>query len=357
MTHALVFTDVSKAYDVGGTKVTALAHIDMTVARHEVVTLVGPSGSGKTSLLSIAGGLLQPSSGRVVVGGQDISKLGRRKLTKFRRQRIGFIFQAVNLVPFLTARENLVLIAELAGERRRGARKRADQLLKELGLGKRREHLPAQLSGGERQRVAIGRALMNKPDLVLVDEPTSALDSSLGERVMQLIVSEVRAQGAASVIVTHDSRMTRYGDRIVNMADGRMVDVAPEVQWTQPRVAPLPAPEPGPQPGFEPAADARARLAPWSREVPRVGGDPRAASGNPRPHVVPESRRQPSGPRPPAWPGERGAPGGPGAGPPEPPGPPGPPPPPRRQPPAPPGQRPPGRRQQPPPRRRPPPGR
>lgn len=248
---ALVLADVSKRYELGGTKVVALDHVDLTVARHEVVTLVGPSGSGKTTLLSLAGGLLGPTSGRVVVGGQDITRARRRRLTKFRRQRIGFIFQAANLVPFLTARENLLLVAELAGTRRRAARQRADRLLRELGLTRRRDHLPAQLSGGERQRVAIGRALVNKPDLVLVDEPTSALDSQLGERVMQLIVAEVRRQGAAAVVVTHDSRMTRYGDRILNMVDGKIVSAVPQPQWTSPPSfgpATRPAPTPGPSP-------------------------------------------------------------------------------------------------------------
>lgn len=246
---ALVLADVSKRYELGGTSVAALEHVDLTVARREVVTLVGPSGSGKTTLLSLAGGLLSASSGQVVVGGQDITRASRRKLTKFRRQRIGFIFQAANLVPFLTARENLLLVAELAGRRRKVGRRRADRLLGELGLGKRRGHLPAQLSGGERQRVAIGRALMNEPDLVLVDEPTSALDSRLGERVMQLIVAEVRRQEAAAVIVTHDSRMTRYGDRILNMVDGRIVSAVPQPRWTSApsaRPAPRSAPSPGP---------------------------------------------------------------------------------------------------------------
>ena len=135
------------------------------------------------------------------------------------------MFQTVNLVPFLTARENLVVVAELTGAhgaRRKRARARADQLLDELGIGHRSRHLPAELSGGERQRVAIGRALMNEPKLVLFDEPTSALDTQLGERVMELIREEVKGRGTAAVIVTHDERMTHYCDRVVAITDGRL---------------------------------------------------------------------------------------------------------------------------------------
>lgn len=230
--HALELADVSKIYEVGGVDLVALDSVDLTVEHNEVVTLLGPSGSGKTTLLSLAGGLLTASHGRVIVDGDDITHASSRRLTNFRRRQVGFIFQAVNLVPFLTARENLLVVAELAGRSRSKARRRADQLLDELGLGHRTGNLPSQLSGGERQRVAIGRALMNEPALVLVDEPTSALDSDLGQQVMELIVTEVKARGAAAVIVTHDGRMTRYGDRVLTMADGRIAEMAPRPEWT-----------------------------------------------------------------------------------------------------------------------------
>ncbi len=232
MTDALVLQGVSKVYEVGGVELTALHEVDLTVAQEEVVTLLGPSGSGKTTLLSIAGGLLSATTGHVIVGGKDITRARSRKLTAFRRRRVGFIFQAVNLVPFLTARENLLVMAELARRDRSAAGQRADRLLEELGLGHRMNNLPSQLSGGERQRVAIGRALMNQPALVLVDEPTSALDGDLGQQVMELIVSEVKNRGAAAVIVTHDGRMVRYGDRILNMADGRIAGMSPRPEWT-----------------------------------------------------------------------------------------------------------------------------
>jgi putative ABC transport system ATP-binding protein len=221
---ALRLDEVRKTYRVGDDEVVALDHADLTVDRGEIVALVGPSGSGKTTLCSIAGGLLAATEGSVTVGGDDITGYSPRQLTDFRRTSVGFVFQSVNLVPFLTARENLLVVDELAGRRRRrgDARARADQLLDELGLTDRAANLPAQLSGGQRQRVAIGRALMNDPDLVLFDEPTSALDSTLGGQVVKLIREEMKARGTAAVIVTHDDRITRYADRTVHIEDGHI---------------------------------------------------------------------------------------------------------------------------------------
>lgn len=218
---ALDLEDVRKVYGTGDAQVVALDHAALEVGDDEIVVLLGPSGSGKTTLLSIAGGLLSPSEGRVVVGGHDISRSSPKQLTKFRREQVGFVFQQVNLVPFLTARENLLVVSELAHERT-GAAAHADRLLDELGLADRGRSLPAQLSGGERQRVAIGRALMNEPAIVLVDEPTSALDTKLGEQVMELIGREVKGRNTAAVIVTHDRRMTHYADRTVEIIDGRL---------------------------------------------------------------------------------------------------------------------------------------
>jgi len=220
MTTPLELRDVTKVYGSGDTAVTALAHATLSVAAEEMVALVGPSGSGKTTLLSIAGGLLHATSGEIRVGGRDISAATPRQLTDLRRDTVGFVFQAVNLVPFLTARENLLLVDELRGRRSKASRQRADQLLGELGLAYRTGNLPGQLSGGERQRVAIARALMNEPRLVLFDEPTSALDTQLGEQVMELIKAEVKGRGIAAVIITHDERMTHYADRTVHIVDG-----------------------------------------------------------------------------------------------------------------------------------------
>jgi putative ABC transport system ATP-binding protein len=218
----LALDDVRKTYRSGDDEVVALDRADLVVEDREMVTLVGPSGSGKTTLLSIAGGLLTPTSGRVEVAGKTVSDLDPRQLTTFRQDTVGFVFQAVNLVPFLTARENLTVVGELAGRPRKETAERAERLLQELGLAKRSRNLAGQLSGGERQRVAIGRALMNDPALVLIDEPTSALDTKLGEAVMELLREEITGRGIAAVVVTHDIRMARYTDRTVEIVDGRL---------------------------------------------------------------------------------------------------------------------------------------
>jgi putative ABC transport system ATP-binding protein len=215
--------EVRKVYGTGAQAVVALDHASITVGSDEMVALVGPSGSGKTTLLSIAGGLLEPTEGTVRVGPHDVHAYGPKELTRFRRESVGFVFQGANLVPFLTARENLLVVSELAGGDRSYARRRADQLLDELGLGHRADNTPPQLSGGERQRVAIGRALMNEPELVLFDEPTSALDTALGEQVMELIRAEVKGRGTAAIVVTHDTRMSHFADRVAEIVDGRLV--------------------------------------------------------------------------------------------------------------------------------------
>ncbi len=220
VTPALTMTDVRKVYRMGDTDVVALDRVNLTVGSDEIVALVGPSGSGKTTLCSIAGGILSASSGAIVVGGRNISDFNPRQLTDFRRETVGFVFQSVNLIPFLTARENLLVVDEMGRRSRRAARQRADQLLDELGLADRAGNLPGQLSGGQRQRVAIGRALMNDPALVLFDEPTSALDSKLGEQVMELIRNEMKQRRIAAIIVTHDERITHYADRTVRIIDG-----------------------------------------------------------------------------------------------------------------------------------------
>jgi len=221
---ALQMNGVRKVYRVGDSEVVALDGVDLTVGADEIIALVGPSGSGKTTLCSIAGGLLTPTEGAVIVAGQDISQYSAKQLTGFRRESVGFVFQTVNLVPFLTARENLLVVDEIGPRTGRRARERADQLLGELGLAERAGNVPAQLSGGERQRVAIGRALMNKPDLVLFDEPTSALDTRLGDQVVNLIRHEMKSRGTAAIIVTHDDRITHYADRVARIVDGRVTD-------------------------------------------------------------------------------------------------------------------------------------
>lgn len=218
----LELRDVRKIYPSGGGEVVALDNATLDVDADEIVALVGPSGSGKTTLLSIAGGLLTPSEGTVRVDGEDIGNYSAKELTRFRGAKVGFVFQAVNLVPFLTARENLLVVSEMNGRLDKAARSRADTLLDDLGLGDRMGNVPADLSGGEKQRVAIGRSLMNDPAVVLFDEPTSALDTELGDQVMELIATETRARDVAAVVVTHDARMATHTDRTVEIVDGRL---------------------------------------------------------------------------------------------------------------------------------------
>jgi len=231
---ALVFQDVRKHYTVGDATVVALHDANLTVADDELVALVGPSGSGKSTALSIAGALLTPTAGHVAVRGIELPALSERQRTAFRREHVGFVFQALNLVPYLTARENLLVVAGGPASR---ARQRAGELLTELGLPARMDHLPGRLSVGERQRVAIGRALMNRPALLLVDEPTSALDTERGHQVMRLLRDEARQQGTAAIIVTHDTRMVDVCDRVVAIGDGRIGEAADPAPSTAPAAA------------------------------------------------------------------------------------------------------------------------
>lgn len=217
---ALQMSDVRKVYSMADNEVVALDHASLTVGTDEIIALVGPSGSGKTTLCSIAGGILSATEGSVTVGGEEITDYGDKELTTFRQNKVGFVFQSVNLVPFLNARENLLVVDELGRREGKPARERADRLLDELGLADRAKNLPSQLSGGQKQRVAIGRALMNEPELVLFDEPTSALDTELGQQVMELIQSEMKSRGTAAIVVTHDERITSYCDRTVHITDG-----------------------------------------------------------------------------------------------------------------------------------------
>ena len=220
---ALELDKARKVYGTGEAQVVALDDVSLTVGDDEMMLLVGPSGSGKTTLLTVAGALLRPTSGSVRVGGTEITDLNDKELANFRRDRVGFVFQSVNLVPFLTAKENLLVVRQFGGSRIDGdAKDRAAELLDELGLGKRGDSMPGQLSGGQQQRVAIGRALMNDPSLVLVDEPTSSLDSELGKQVMDLLEREIKGRGVAAIIVTHDERVLGYGDRTVRIVDGAL---------------------------------------------------------------------------------------------------------------------------------------
>ena len=224
--NKLVLDNVSKIYGDGDTSVKVLDGISLEVKAGEFVAVVGPSGSGKSTFLSIAGALLSPSSGRILIDDEEINNLSPNQLNKVRLEKIGFVFQASNLIPYLTVKDQLMLIAELAGHRNKAAEKRADELLERLGLAHRKNNYPEKLSGGERQRVAIARAWMNDPEVIFADEPTASLDSERGRLVVQMIADEVKKSNKAAIMVTHDKRMLDLCDRIVYIEDGKLSEQA-----------------------------------------------------------------------------------------------------------------------------------
>jgi putative ABC transport system ATP-binding protein len=222
MERAIEVRELVKIYAQGEAAMRALDGVDLDVHRGELMLLMGPSGSGKTTLLSIMGAILQATSGSVKVDGHEIVGLPQRALPGLRLDHIGFIFQGFNLFPTLTAAQNVALALDLKGIAGRAARRRAGELLEQVGLGGKGEAYPADLSGGQKQRVAIARALAGDPGIVLADEPTAALDSSSGHTVMALMRTLAHERDRAVVIVTHDNRMLGYADRIVHIEDGRM---------------------------------------------------------------------------------------------------------------------------------------
>ena len=214
--------DLTKIYGSGNTEVVAVKNASFTVARGEVVALLGPSGSGKSTLLTAVGLINPATSGRIAIAGQPVMDGPRAlvDLRAFRRHHLGFVFQKANLIPFLTARQNVQVALEINDVAPREARTRADDLLAYLGLGDRLENLPYMLSGGQQQRVAIARALANRPGLVLADEPTAALDGRLGRQVMDLFRKVAHEQRAGIIVVTHDHRALDVFDRVFEMEDG-----------------------------------------------------------------------------------------------------------------------------------------
>lgn len=216
---------VTKVFGEGPSAVHALRGVDLDVRSGELLMLVGPSGCGKTTLISVVAGILDPSGGTCLVFGQDLAALPQRKRTEFRGRSIGFVFQAYNLLPALTATENVAIPLLILGVRRAEAIESARAALDRVGLTDRAHARPSQMSGGQQQRVAIARALVHEPKLIVCDEPTSALDADNGQRVMTLLREVAVSPGRALVIVTHDSRTFHYADRIARMDDGRIVDV------------------------------------------------------------------------------------------------------------------------------------
>jgi putative ABC transport system ATP-binding protein len=213
--------DLRKTYGTGQAAVHALAGINVTFERGRFTAVMGPSGSGKSTLMHCMAGLDRPTSGRAFVGGQDIGRLDDRGLTRLRRDRIGFIFQSYNLVPTLTAAENITLPADLAGKK--ADREWLDYLVRQLGLGDRLTHRPHEMSGGQQQRVACARALINRPDLIFADEPTGNLDSNSSAGLLAFLRRSVTEFGQSIVMVTHDPRGAAHADRVVFLADGAVV--------------------------------------------------------------------------------------------------------------------------------------
>jgi putative ABC transport system ATP-binding protein len=219
----LELQNVSKAYGTGPAEVHAVENIDLAVDRGALVAVMGPSGSGKSTLLTIAGSLEEPTSGEVTIGGTTLAAMSRNDKARLRRRTIGYVFQDFNLLPGLTAAENVCLPLELDGMRARKAYAAGMAALEELGLSDRATHYPDELSGGERQRVSIARAVVGDRHLLLADEPSGALDSVNGEAVMRMILMACH-RGMAAVVVTHDAQLASWADRVVFLRDGRVVD-------------------------------------------------------------------------------------------------------------------------------------
>ena len=223
MTSALELREISKTYGSGHGTVHALTTVDLSVERGELVAVMGPSGSGKSTLLTIAGSLEEPSSGHVLVDGVDLATISRSDRARLRRRSIGYVFQDFNLLPGLTAVENVTLPLELDGSRPRTARTFGLEALERLDVAESADRYPDELSGGERQRVAIARAIVGERGLLLADEPTGALDSVNGEAVMRLLRAAAH-RGVAGVVVTHEAQLASWADRVVFLRDGRVVD-------------------------------------------------------------------------------------------------------------------------------------
>jgi putative ABC transport system ATP-binding protein len=223
MTSTLELRHVSKVYGSGPSEVHALSEVDLSVERGELVAIMGPSGSGKSTLLTIAGSLEEPTSGQVLVEGADLGAISRSDRARLRRRSIGYVFQDFNLLPGLTAIENVTLPLELDGTRARAAQETGLKALGQLDVAERAERFPEELSGGERQRVAIARAIVGGRRLLLADEPTGALDSVNGEAVMRLLRTATHG-GVAGVVVTHEAHLASWADRVVFLRDGHVVD-------------------------------------------------------------------------------------------------------------------------------------
>jgi putative ABC transport system ATP-binding protein len=220
----VVATALTRDYPSGDTVIHAVRGVDLRVARGELVAVRGRSGSGKTTLLNLIGGLDRPTSGEVIVDGEDVGRMPERGLVRFRRSTVAFIFQAFGLLPILSAAENVEVPLRLVRAEPRARDARVAELLEVVGLGERAAHRPHELSGGEQQRVAIARALANRPKLLLADEPTGQLDSHTGHAIMALLRTVVRAEGVTAVVATHDPALLDLADRVLQLHDGELAE-------------------------------------------------------------------------------------------------------------------------------------
>ena len=218
----VLLEDVSKIYQMGEVRVNALKEVSLTVSKGEFVVVLGPSGSGKTTMLNCIGGIDSPTSGTIVVGGNDISRLNEKELTKFRRDTVGFIFQFFNLIPTLTAKENVEFALDLVPKEKRGS---AQEVLEQVGLGDRANHFPSQLSGGEQQRVAVARALSKRPPVVLCDEPTGELDFDTGKMILRLMRDIARQEECNFLVVTHNSAIAQMADTVIRLHSGEISSI------------------------------------------------------------------------------------------------------------------------------------
>ena len=221
---------ITKVYHMGEVDVHALRGVDLELGESEFVVLLGPSGSGKSTLLNILGGLDVPTDGRVVYRGRDLTAADEAELTRYRRRHVGFVFQFYNLIPSLTARENVALVTEISREPMP-----PEQALEMVGLGERLDHFPAQLSGGEQQRVAIARAIAKRPDVLLCDEPTGALDVSTGVVVLEAIDRVSRELGTCTAVITHNAAIAAMADRVIRLSDGHVASVDANRRRASPR--------------------------------------------------------------------------------------------------------------------------
>jgi putative ABC transport system ATP-binding protein len=222
MTVALETRNLSKIYHTGGVAIRAVDNVSLTINSDEFVALVGPSGSGKTTMLALLAGLLRPDEGQIFIEGHDLGSMQDSQRTTFRGEKIGFVFQASNLLPYLTAQENVELMLKLTGQLTRQKQQESRDLLNRLGLDGRLRNLPSQLSGGQQPRVAIARALIHRPVVVLADEPTASLDTQRAYQVVETFAHLIHEQNRAGVMVTHDLRMCKYVDKVISMLDGKI---------------------------------------------------------------------------------------------------------------------------------------